>query len=54
AGLSSDHPLVLRSLADLERKQREDGSWEPEEGEGEEEAVNATLMALRVIKGYER
>jgi hypothetical protein len=34
------------------RKQRPDGSWGPEAGEGEEHAVNATLTALRVLRGY--
>jgi hypothetical protein len=43
AGLPTDHPLVARCLADLIHKQRPDGSWEPEEGEGEEHAVNATV-----------
>jgi len=52
ARLPADHPLVARCLADLERKQRPDGSWEPEEGEGEEHAVNATVAALRALKGY--
>jgi hypothetical protein len=51
-GLPADHPLTARCLADLERKQRPDGSWEPEEGEGEEHAVNATVAALRALKGY--
>lgn len=54
AGVSADHPLVARALTDLERKQRPDGSWEPEEGEGEEHAVNATIAALRALKGYGR
>jgi hypothetical protein len=54
AGLPADHPLVARCLTDLERKQRPDGSWEPEEGEGEERAVNATIAALRALKGYGR
>ena len=53
AGLPADHPLVARCLDDLIRKQRPDGSWEPEEGEGEEHAVNATVAALRALKGYE-
>jgi len=52
AGLPADHPLVARCLADLKRKQQPDGSWEPEEGEGEEHAVNATVAALRALKGY--
>jgi len=52
AGLPADHPLVARTLADLQRKQRPDGSWGPEEGEGEKHAVNATVAALRALKGY--
>jgi hypothetical protein len=51
AGLSADHPLIARCLADLERKQRPDGSWAPEEGEGQEHAVNTTVATLRVLKG---
>jgi hypothetical protein len=54
AGLSADHPLVARGLADLERKQRPDGSWEPEPGEGEEHAVNATIAAIRAMRTYGR
>jgi hypothetical protein len=54
AGLPAEHSLVTRSLDDLERKQRPDGSWEPEEGEGENLASNATVAALRVLKGYAR
>ena len=50
AGLLADHPLVVRCVADLERKQRPDGSWESEDGE--EYAVGATIDALRVLKGY--
>jgi hypothetical protein len=53
AGLQAEHPLVVRCLADLERQQRPDGSWEPEEGEGEEHAVNTTISALRALKGYD-
>ena len=54
AGLPVDHALVSRCLADLERKQRPDGSWRPEQGEGEEHAVNATVAALRALKDYGR
>lgn len=53
AGLPANHPLVARALTDLQRKQRSDGSWEPEEGEGEQHAVNATVAALRELKRYE-
>jgi len=52
AGLPADHPLVARSLVNLERKQRADGSWESEDGE--KFAVSATVEALRVLKGYGR
>ena len=50
AGLPADHPLVGRCVADLERKQRPDGSWESEDGE--EYAVGAIIDALQVLKGY--
>lgn len=50
ARLSATHPLVARALADLERKQRPDGSWESEDGE--EHSASATVEALRVLKGY--
>jgi hypothetical protein len=52
AELPATHPLVARRLADLERKQRPDGSWEPEKGEGEAHAVNATVAALRALRAY--
>ena len=54
AELSVDHPLVIRAMIDLENKQRHDGSWEPEPGEGEEHTVNATLFALRSLHSYGR
>jgi hypothetical protein len=46
AELPLDHPLVSRAVTDLGSKQRQDGSWEPEPGEGEELAVNATISAF--------
>jgi hypothetical protein len=52
AGLQVDHPLAARCLSDLQCKQRPDGSWGPEEGEGEKHAVNATVAALRELKRY--
>ena len=52
AGLPAEHSLVARCLVDLGCKQRPNGSWSPEQGEGEEYAVNATLGALRALKGY--
>ena len=51
-GLPSTHKLVLKSLSELEKKQKSDGSWDPEEGEGEEHRVNATICALRALKEY--
>lgn len=54
AHLSIDHSLVSRVIIDLENKQRQDGSWEPEPGEGEEHAVNATISALRSLSSYGR
>jgi hypothetical protein len=50
AGLPADHPLVVRCLTDLGRKQRPDGSWGPEEGE--EHTINATITVLRVLRAY--
>jgi hypothetical protein len=52
AGLSSDHSLVKKSISELENKQKNDGSWDPEEGEGEEHRVNATICALRAFNEY--
>ena len=52
AGLPVDHPLVARCLADLERNQQRDGSWESEDGE--RYAASATVEALRVLRGYGR
>ncbi|MFX1481214.1 MAG: prenyltransferase/squalene oxidase repeat-containing protein [Promethearchaeota archaeon] len=52
AGLNVDHPLVKRSLFDLKKKQRKDGSWEPEKGEGERHAINATIESLHAFKNY--
>lgn len=52
SGLSSDHQLVLRTISELKKKQNIDGSWDPEEGEGEEHRVNATILALRALKEY--
>ena len=52
AGLSSEHPLVDRCLTDLKKKQRRDGSWQPETGEGEKHSVNATIGALHAFKRF--
>lgn len=52
SGLESNHPLVKQSLSDLEEKQRKDGSWEPEVGEDEIHAINATVETLRAFKSY--
>jgi hypothetical protein len=54
AHLLIDHPLVHRAIIDLENVQKQDGSWEPEPGEGEMHAVNATLSALRALRSFKR
>jgi len=53
ADLKVNHPLVKRCLSDLKQKQRKDGSWKPEVGEGKKHAVNATIETLRAFKSYE-
>jgi hypothetical protein len=52
AGLPRQHSLVDLSLRDLGLKQRSDGSWDPEEGEGEGERVNSTITAFRALAKY--
>jgi len=54
AHVPKDHPLVRHALGDLECKQRQDGGWDPEPGEGEEHAVNATIWALRALRFFGR
>ena len=45
AKLPGDHPLVIRCLEDLARKQRTDGGWDSEDGS--EHDVSTTVEALR-------
>jgi hypothetical protein len=52
AGLPAERGLVARCLADLEGKQRADGSWGSEDGE--EHAAGATVEALRALRAYGR
>lgn len=52
ADVPLEHRLAGRAIADLESKQRSDGSWEPEPGEGEGLAVNATVSALGSLHAY--
>jgi hypothetical protein len=52
AGLPAETALVARCLADLEKKQRPDGSWGSEDGE--EHAAGATVEALRALRAYRR
>jgi len=52
AGIISGHPLVLRAISELKRKQNIDGSWDPEEKEGDKHRINATILALRALKEY--
>ncbi|UCC20617.1 MAG: terpene cyclase/mutase family protein [Promethearchaeota archaeon] len=51
-GLDPNHNLVIKSLSTLKKLQKLDGSWDPEEGEGEEHRVNATICALRAFKEF--
>jgi hypothetical protein len=52
SGLPADHPLVSRCLADLESKQRPDGSWESEDSEDKKHTAGATVEALRALNEY--
>jgi len=51
AGVPASHPLVARSLDDLERKQQPDGSWE---SGAVGHAASATIEALRELRRYGR
>jgi hypothetical protein len=48
AGVPVNHPLVAGAAGSLEKHQREDGSWEAEDGP--EFGVNATIEAVRALK----
>jgi squalene cyclase len=50
AGLAQDHLLVARCLSELMQRQRPDGNWASEDGEGY--AVGATIQAVKVLKHY--
>ncbi|MFX0083531.1 MAG: prenyltransferase/squalene oxidase repeat-containing protein [Candidatus Hodarchaeota archaeon] len=52
AGITDDHQLVIKAISELEKKQNDDGSWDPEEEEGEEQRVNATVLSLRALKDF--
>lgn len=52
AGLGVHHSLVSQVIFELKRKQNMDGSWDPEEGESENQKINATISALRALKKY--
>ena len=47
-GLPRSHPFIDGCLAELIRRQKIDGSWASEDGEGF--AVSATIQALKVLK----
>jgi squalene cyclase len=49
-GLPKDHPFVSACLSELVRRQKPDGSWASEDGEGF--AVGATIQAVKVLKRY--
>ncbi len=48
AGLPAEHPFVQNALAELLRRQAEDGSWASEDGESF--AASATVGAIKVLK----
>jgi hypothetical protein len=52
AGLSNDHPLCERALTLLEGEQREDGSWEGENGPAGD--MHTTLEAMRALRLFGR
>lgn len=54
ADVPVDHPLVDCAIDDLRRKQREDGSWSPEPGEGDVHVASATVSAVRALHAYGR
>lgn len=54
AHVPADHPLVVRSLDDLEQRQRPDGGWDPEEGEGNGHTVDSTITVLRAFHQFGR
>jgi len=50
AGLPKDHPFVAQCLAELQQRQRPEGSWASEDGENFD--VGATIGAVKVFKHY--
>ena len=50
AGLPKDHPFVEKSLAELLKRQKPDGSWSSEDGEWY--TVGATIGAIKALKHY--
>jgi hypothetical protein len=49
-GLPKKHPFVEACLNQLFHRQKADGSWASEDGEGS--AVGATIQVLKVMKRY--
>ena len=49
-GLPKTEPFISACLNDLRRRQKLNGSWASEDGEGA--AVGATIQALKVLKRY--
>ncbi len=51
-GLDESHPFVEKSLTELIERNRPDGSWSSEDGEGF--AAGATIAALKVLRRFRR
>jgi hypothetical protein len=49
-GLLKSHPFIAGCLEELYHRQKEDGSWASEDGEGF--AVGATIQVLKVLRRY--
>jgi len=51
AGISARHPFVQKALAELTKRQSEDGSWSSEDGPAY--AVSATVSVIKVFQRFQ-